>query len=76
MAKNEGNALTGFRAGDRVHNINFGYGTIRGRTNKGYWLVDWDERLIRKSAMWNIRTTALTGDAKYLTIHVTGFVKC
>lgn len=48
MAKNEGNALTGFRAGDRVHNINFGYGTIRGRTNKGYWLVDWDERLIRK----------------------------
>lgn len=48
MAKNEGNALTGFRAGDRVHNINFGYGTIRERTNKGYWLVDWDERLIRK----------------------------
>ena len=31
-----------------VHNINFGYGTIRERTNKGYWLVDWDERLIRK----------------------------
>lgn len=37
-----------FKIGDRVHNINFGYGTIRERTNKGYWLVDWDERLIRK----------------------------
>ena len=39
-----------FKIGDRVHNINFGYGTIRERTNKGYWLVDWDERLIRKIA--------------------------
>lgn len=48
MARNGGNALTGFEVGDRVYNINFGYGTIRGRTNKGYWLVDWDERFIRK----------------------------
>jgi hypothetical protein len=40
--------LAEFKIGDRVHNINFGYGTIRERTNKGYWLVDWDERLIRK----------------------------
>lgn len=40
--------MTKFKIGDRVHNINFGYGTIRERTNKGYWLVDWDERLIRK----------------------------
>lgn len=48
MARNGGNALTGFEVGDRVHNINFGYGTIRERTNNGFWLVDWDERLIRK----------------------------
>lgn len=48
MARNGGNALTGFEVGDRVYNINFGYGTIRGRTNKGYWLVDWDERFIRE----------------------------
>lgn len=40
--------MSNFKIGDRVHNINFGYGTIRGRTNKGYWLVDWDERLIRE----------------------------
>ena len=37
-----------FKVGDRVHNINLGYGTIRERTNNGYWLVDWDESLIRK----------------------------
>lgn len=37
-----------FKIGDRVRNINFGYGTIRERTDAGYWLVDWDERLIRK----------------------------
>jgi hypothetical protein len=46
--RKEENTLAEFKIGDRVHNINFGYGTIRERTNKGYWLVDWDERLIRK----------------------------
>ena len=40
--------MSNFKIGDRVHNVNFGYGTIRERTNKGYWLVDWDERLIRE----------------------------
>lgn len=40
--------MSNFKIGDRVHNINLGYGTIRERTNNGYWLVDWDERLIRE----------------------------
>lgn len=40
--------MTKFKIGDRVHNINFGYGTIRKCTNDGDWLVDWDERLIRE----------------------------
>lgn len=40
--------MSNFKIGDRVYNINFGYGTIRACTNKGYWLVDWDEKLIRK----------------------------
>lgn len=40
--------MSNFKIGDRVHNINLGYGTIRACTNKGYWLVDWDEKLIRK----------------------------
>lgn len=40
--------MSNFKIGDRVHNINFGYGTIRECTNNGYWLVDWDVRLIRK----------------------------
>lgn len=40
--------MSNFKIGDRVHNINLGYGTIRECTNNGYWLVDWDERLIRK----------------------------
>lgn len=40
--------MSNFKIGDRVYNINLGYGTIRECTNKGYWLVDWDERLIRK----------------------------
>lgn len=42
--------MSNFKIGDRVYNINLGYGTIRECTNKGYWLVDWDERLIRKSS--------------------------
>lgn len=41
-------AMSNFKIGDRVHNFNLGYGTIRECTNNGYWLVDWDERLIRK----------------------------
>lgn len=40
--------MSNFKIGDRVYNINLGYGTIRACTNKGYWLVDWDEKLIRK----------------------------
>lgn len=40
--------MSNFKIGDRVHNINLGYGTIRECTNNGYWLVDWDERLIRE----------------------------
>ena len=40
--------MSNFKIGDRVHNINLGYGTIRECTNNGYWLIDWDERLIRK----------------------------
>lgn len=40
--------MSNFKIGDRVHNFNLGYGTIRECTNNGYWLVDWDERLIRK----------------------------
>lgn len=40
--------MSNFKIRDRVYNINLGYGTIRACTNKGYWLVDWDEKLIRK----------------------------
>lgn len=40
--------MSNFKIGDRVYNINLGYGTIRACTNKGYWFVDWDEKLIRK----------------------------